>query len=208
MGKELDSKFSQLGGFSSAKTDGSPKLTSYLDEMGRETFYIKNVSDMGVYITSIAGIIARGEVIDLLTRTDLETLTKDQSLRAEVDRTKSLKRLTKEEFIKEYSDYEEMLRRKEVERNEIGLRPTISDEKPVISIEVLDKIDRLKYYYSPDQKSAENCVTPNEFMEWLILAKLSLAEIDHILNNAPNAEIKAFLFKKKQEIISLNNTRY
>lgn len=208
MGNELNSKFSQLGGMSTNRSDGAPKLTSYLDEMGRETFYIKNVSDMGVYLTCLAGIVARGEVIDLLTRTDIETVSKDQSLRAEIDRNKTLKRLTKEEYVKEYSDYEEMLRRKEVERNEIGLRPTVSEDKPVISIEVMDKIDRLKYYYSPDQKSAENCVTPNEFMEWLILAKLSLAEIDHILNNAPNAEIKAFLFKKKQEIISMNNTRY
>ena len=57
------------------------KSRSYLDETGRETFYVKNMGSTMLYFGKLSMTIGRGEIKDLLTVQDIDVLSKDTDLR-------------------------------------------------------------------------------------------------------------------------------
>jgi hypothetical protein len=144
----------------------SASYRSFLDEMGRETFFLQNISDFDLYFGDQVGVLKRGAVRDLLEDTDLQTLNSNRNIRTIMNSNPpAVKRLTKEEFLRCKSDYEEMERKTQKKREEIQRGDLSGESKAQPRLHVTARIEDLKRFYMPGSDPSL-VLSPDEFMKW------------------------------------------
>lgn len=205
--KDILSAADELTGSSSDKRI-SVKGRSFLDETGRETFYVQNSGNTQLYFSKLKINIKRGELKDLLEEHDIETLSRDAELRKFLAAEDSLKRLTKEEFDHEKEVERDLDRRIASIKAEQDRRvsnnvqskdaPQQSPVRPV----VMNKVAMLVDFYNPDINISKYGMTPVEFVKWAKTEKFQSNEIDYVLTSVEDSEIRAFMFKRKKELYS------
>jgi hypothetical protein len=186
-------------------SSGHKPGSMFIDEFGEETFFIKNISTGHVTLEDIdLPKISRGEVIDLLKYTDIDTLKRSPELRSCLSGAKGrqlLKRLTPEQYLVEI---ERILNsQKKIDQYRVYAKlkaatgESTKDEAKIRPV-VLSKIEK----YSLGQgEHPEKGITPIELMEWISIEDLSVNELDYILSAIDDAEVRMFVQQKKRDIL-------
>ena len=186
----------------------SIKSRSYIDpDTGSPTFYVKNFGNTRLYFSKLALKINPGEAKDLTEEMDVDSLNKDPELRKFLANGKKLRRLTREEFDHERAIDEDTNNRIAIMRQdqeERAKNPTANQQaqtKP-ISVLVKSKVMLLKKFYDKDPNIAKTGLTPIEFIKWARNAEFQSNDIDHVLSEIDDPDVKSFMFKRKKELFN------
>lgn len=185
----------------------SGSASSYLDEYGQETWFVKNISGAHIVISDIPDMnkIERGKCVDLLQMSDIETIKKSRDLKmamSGIEGRTSLVRITPQEYIIYLKDEIESKKkinalRDTMEPKKEGSENKTESVRPVI----LAKIEKLRLSSDKDPEVATKGITVLEFAEWLSAERLSEDEIDVIMGMVNDRTVRNVLIKKKQEIL-------
>jgi hypothetical protein len=188
----------------------SPKRTGiFNDDLGNETFYIKNISNGHVTVKGLKEndpdiVIRVGDCVDLLKDRTLEELKSLRDLRAACDEYSErplLKRLTPEEYYEEKK--KRLQSKKIIERerenmaaasmaaqqqqqttqtmNAVTQQRVAQPQTPRIRPMILSKLEKLRL--STDPINAHLGWTSEEFVDWAVNADLNNEELDYIISN-------------------------
>lgn len=210
-------------GFSVDTSAVSESAQSFRDEMGDETFYVKNLAAGHLIISDLnMPKIDRGRSVDLLRHASLEDLKKSRDLRtllASRGEKKLLQRLTPEQYYeekrREVDDKKkiELLRLQETARAQQQPQhdqhklphERIMERKPIskpgaIRPVILSKLGKLALKNDPNPENFQKAMTTIEFMDWVMSENLSSSEIDYILGDPAvvgDHGLRASLLQKK-----------
>ena len=192
---------------------------TFLDNMGNETFYVKNIGGRHIIITYIAGMdkIPVGTSVDLLQSADLDVLKKSRDLRRYLQSSgpgRELERLTEEEYFEEIKKMRDNRRKvgamKRQEDHRANTRPRERElmpherpfepqERPIRPV-ILSKLGKLALKYDKDPEHARLAMTSREFIIWAQNEPLTHADIEYIMGDpsvVKDHNIRAALLEKK-----------
>ena len=179
-------------------TYNANQSTSYLDERGVESWYVKNISGTHVVVADIEGaIIKRGKVTDLLSVASEEAIKKSKDLRNclfAAGKTKLLMRLTPEEYLQEKE--KELKMTMEVDRIKSINAPVAEDEKKIRPV-VMAKLEKYNLSLSRIPEEALLGLTRPEFVDWFMHAELSEYEIEYLMAGVKDTDVRSALARKK-----------
>jgi hypothetical protein len=194
----------------SQSINSSPKRAGiFNDDLGNETFYVKNISNGHVTVKGLKDndpdiVISVGDCLDLLRDRTLEELKSLRDLRAACDEYSErplLKRLTPEEYYEEKK--KRLQSKKIIERERENMAATAmaaqqqqqttqpinamtqqrvaQPQTPRIRPAILSKLEKLRL--STDPINAHLGWTSEEFIDWAVNAELNNEELDYIISN-------------------------
>lgn len=196
-------------------------VTSYKDEYGNDTYYVKNISDGHVTIKDPDLVIPKGKVMDLLQFAGMEELQSCRDIRVAMSPTNRmgsmLKRLTQREYLEEMEKELSIKKRIDIVRQQESLRnaqnaqnpnnrnqfqnnPVQEQQGPKIRPLVLGKVEKLRLSSDPDPDNAKYGINPAEFIQWVMGEFLSDEELDYLLGDpviSNKHDIKAAIVEKK-----------
>jgi hypothetical protein len=173
-------------------------VKSYLDDYGNETWYVKNVSNGHVGITDIETTINRSAIEDLLKFADLDKIRKSRNLREALDNPKGsalLIRLTPEEYLKEMRKAKATLA--EVTRIKDSYAPPSASLENAIRPAVYSQLGKYKLGTNKDPELAVKGLTGLEFIEWAMTEQFTESEIEHLIGEVSDSQVKRALLAKK-----------
>ena len=172
---------------------------AYLDDMGNETWYVKNISNGHVAVSDMDNtLIRRNTSVDLLTMADVEHIRKSRDIRVALygnGGAQLLKRLTPEEYYNEKvrenanTAVIDQLKSANVEQTEIldGIRPMV-------------KARLEKYNLSLKKETAHQGMPGPEFVEWALSERLTRTELDFITGSIIDTNVRTPLLRKIAEL--------
>lgn len=180
---------------------------SFLDDLGDETFYVQNTSNGHVLVTDLELKIPRGKTLDLLKFCDLESIKKSKDIRvALAHNPKSgpmIKRLTPSEYLtKMDQEYKESVKIENFKKTSAlrAAQGNTGDNKymePVKPV-VYDKLNKLKLSYSDTPHKG---ISPVEFAQWVQTEDLNKADLDQILAQIDDNELRILVNERKKAIL-------
>jgi len=177
---------------------------NYFDEMGNDTFFVKNISNSHIAITDLDITIPLGKVEDLLTYVSLEDCYKSKDVRrcfvGGNGKSPFLKRLTMEEYADEMEKAIQTRKKIDVERqqetikqsqsynqmqgnNQFQNNPVAPEQAPKIRPMVLSKLEKLRLSKDPDPENSKYGMSPSDFIEWVMKESISENELNYILGD-------------------------
>ena len=178
--------------------------TSYLDEYGNETYYVRNLAKGHVLLDKPEIKIEKGTVTNLLEFASAEDLQKCSDLKKAI-MLKTLERIVPEEYLEEMTRALEMRKKTDAmhrqerikEMQEKGIKG-IGDFK--VSPSILSKLERLRLSTEKDPEVAKFGWKSFEFIAWMTSESLNEGELNYILNDQTVnkfSDIKAAAIQKK-----------
>ena len=180
---------------------------SYVDDLGDETFYVQNISNGHVLVTDLDLKIPRGKTIDLLKFCDLESIKKSKDIRvALANNPRSgamIKRLTPEEYLaKMDQNYKEEVKienfKKLASIRQANGTPADNKYSEPVKPVVYDKLNKLKLSYSDTPHKG---ISPVEFAQWVQSEDLSKADLDQILAQIDDNELRILVNERKKLLL-------
>lgn len=220
--KSLEAEYK--GSTVSAPKDSLKK--SYLDEMGRDTFYVKNISGNHIAISELEFTIKKGSVENLLEVASLEDCYSSRDLKKLMNgyagESPALKRITEEEYADEME--KAVISKKKIEavrqqeairqyKNQSGQNqnnqnqnnpfqnPTPRvDKSAKLSYKVVGQLEKLRLSTALDPEDSKYGINSAQFIQWMWQEVLSDEELDHILGDpiiSKFPDIKYAVIEKK-----------
>jgi len=196
---------------------------TFIDEVGNETFYVRNIAGRHVLISDIERMpkIPVGSVMDLLKHAKLEDLKGSRDLRVAllgVGLDKTLERLTELQYMNAVHQAVVDKRKIDVLRQQEALRhshsaqqntqevmphdrPTQAQPKRIRTA-IESKLGKLALRNDPNPQNSMLALTTQEFIQWVQGERFTHSEIEHIMAHPSvikEHDIRAELLKKKSE---------
>ncbi|HRZ18503.1 MAG TPA: hypothetical protein P5136_00360 [Methanofastidiosum sp.] len=211
---ELEKDYFAGSGMPLAPTVAS---SSYRDELGNETYYVKNISNGIVALSDLEIVIKQGQVCDLLHSADIEDLSRSKELKRTLQGTVEtpawLTRLTQREYLEELEKAAVMRKKIETVKRQDSIRqmqtqqpanspfqnPAVPQDVPRTRPMILAKLEKLRLAFDPDPEISKFGIAPVEFIQWIMAEALSEEELNEILGNPvvqKNHDIKAAIVEK------------
>jgi len=224
--REVESEIDTFGNTHSLQVIKVGDLT-FKDDVGNETFYVRNISGRHVLISDIQNMekIPSGKSVDLLRFASIEDIKKSRDLRNALggpDRI--LQRITEDQYLEDLTIERDQIKRVEVARRQAELKrmqaSTQSQNQNILPHEramfspfpegeefirpvIKAKLGSLALRNDKDPEHAAKAMTPPEFVMWISSEKLTHDEIDYIMGDPAvvrDHDIRAALMEKKRSI--------
>jgi hypothetical protein len=203
--KDLEAEYK--GSTVSAPKDSLKK--SYLDEMGRDTFYVKNISGNHVAISELEFTIKKGAVENLLEVASLEDCYSSRDLKKLMNGyagdSPALKRITEEEYademekaiiskkkievvrqqesIKQYQNQNGQNQNNQNQNNPFQNPTPRVDKAAKLSYKVIGQLEKLRLSTAVDPEDSKFGINSAQFIQWMWQEVLSDEELDYILGD-------------------------
>jgi hypothetical protein len=188
------------------------KSSSYIDDAGDETFYVKNISQGHVIIgggekDTLSIKVPKGDVLDLLSHASLEDLKASREIRICLTGPKKLlKRLTQSEYFSDLQNMSEMQKKIEILKRQEAIKTTqrlqnvqnnpqmnlphmrnmnvAESEAPNVRVGMMEsKLEKLRLAKDVNPENSQHGMTDLEFIGWASKESLSAAECDYLVGD-------------------------
>jgi len=183
---------------------------TFLDNFGDETFYVSNISNGHVLVTDLDLKIPRGQTLDLLKFCDLDAIKKSRDIRVALANNPHagpmIKRLTPEEYLNKmdqaYNEKVKIENFKKISQLRQASGQTSDNRymEPVKAV-VYDKLNKLKLSYSDTPHKG---ISPVEFAQWVQTENLGKADLDQILAQIDDNDLRILVNERKKLLIERN----
>jgi hypothetical protein len=185
------------------------KSSSYLDDAGDETFYVKNISEGHVIIgggekDTLNIKVPKGDILDLLSHASLEDLKGSREIRVCLSGPKKLlKRLTQSEYFTELQNMADMQKKIEILKRQESIKNTqrmqnvqnnpqmnlphmrnmniAEPQNPNVRMGMMEtRLEKLRLARDINPENAQHGMSDLEFISWVSKESLSTAECDYL----------------------------
>ena len=192
---------------------------SYIDDMGKDTWYVKNISGGVIVLSDLEIVIPKGSVFDLLESASIDECYASKDIRRSIAGTSEnppmLKRLTPEQYFKEIeravqiNKKIEIVRQQEViKQRQMQVNPNAPYQNnpmpeqqmgPKIRPMVLAKLEKLRLSSDVNPENSQYGMNPSEFIKWVMSEPLTEEELNHIASDpavSRKHDVKAAVVEK------------
>ena len=187
---------------------------NYKDDMGNDTYYVKNMAQGHIALANPDILIKKGEAVDLLELASLDELNSCRDLRT-CKNNGTLKQITQIEYaqairsqletkkridvLNHQAELKKMQNKNNTLDNSMGNNPAPIEQEQIRPV-IASRLHKLSLSSNKDPEINSRGWSSVEFINWMMGESLSIEELDHLLGDPTVAkyhDIKAQIIQKK-----------